>query len=289
MKEILKKIFYEFKYLLFRISNKPKILSMENTVDIIVNNKLSVSRYGEGELRKMFNKNYEYRDRLINAFNINDTKLLTCVSGMIYCSTSKLSNNCRHFYKWYGTYYGRKTTKFLGYNRIYGEACITRFYLDYNEKDFNYFLPRHICNMKRIWQDRNILFVEGEHSKNGVGNDLFDNSLSIRRIICPDKNSISVVDEIQKCIKKHYKEGDLVLVSSGYAGSIICSELGSTTNMQCVDIGNLDVEYIWFLNRCTKKVFIEGKNSAEAVESQERIILDYDNDKYLNEIIDRVI
>lgn len=289
MREYLKKAYYTVKYFLFRIKRTPIILDMEKTVNLIVDNNLSVSRYGEGEFRKMFDDSYKYKNRLFSAFQNESPNLLTCVSGMIYANIYRLAKSCRHFYRWYGTYYGLKTTRLLGKKRKYGEACITRFYLDYKKKDFDHKLPSHIQNMKKIWEKRNILFVEGEHSKNGVGNDLYDNALSIRRILCPDKDSIEIVDKIKDHILKHYKDGDLVLVSSGFAGSIICSELGATTNIQCVDIGNLDVEYIWYLNKCTKKRFIKGKNSAEAVDGPDAIVLKEDAEKYQSEIIDRII
>ena len=288
MKQALKRIYYLLIYLLFRLKKKPYILSMDKTIDFIVRNKLSVSRYGEGEFRKIFDVNYKHKKRLLSAFQIESPKLLICVSGMIYSNICNLAKSCRHFYRWYGTNYGLQTTRLLGTKRKYGEACITRFYLDYKKKDFDYKLPNHILNMKKIWEKRNIIFVEGVHSKNGVGNDLYDNALSIRRILCPDKDSIEIVDKIKYCILKHYKDDDLVLVSSGFAGSIICSELGATSNMQCVDIGNLDVEYIWYLNICTKKAFIKGKNSAEAVDGENAIILDEDINNYLSEIIERV-
>lgn len=288
MKKILRIVYYQIRYLLFRIGRKPHILDMNKTVDFILKNDMSVSRYGEGEFRKMFDFEYEHRERLLNAFNASNPKLLICASGMIYLNLKKLSNDCRRFYRWYGKYFGQQTTKLLGYKRVYGEACITRFYLDYKDKDFDNKLPDHVKSMKRIWQGRNILFVEGEHSKNGVGNDLYNNALSIRRVLCPDKDSINAVDKIKDCIKKHYKNGDIVLVSSGFAGSIICSELAIETKMQCIDVGNLDVEYIWYQNKCTKKRFIKGKNSAEAVDGEDAIVLNEDNDKYLSEIVDRV-
>ena len=37
--------------------------------------------------------------------------------------------------------------------------------------------------MKGIWEGRDIIFIEGEKSRLGVGNDLFDNAQSIHRIL----------------------------------------------------------------------------------------------------------
>ena len=51
--------------------------------------------------------------------------------------------------------------------------------------------------MKQIWKDRDIIIVEGELSRLGVGNDLFDNAKDIRRILCPAKNTIDKYNDLQ--------------------------------------------------------------------------------------------
>ena len=41
----------------------------------------------------------------------------------------------------------------------------------------------------RLWDEKNILIVEGETSKLGVNNALFSNVKNINRIICPSNNA----------------------------------------------------------------------------------------------------
>ena len=56
--------------------------------------------------------------------------------------------------------------------------------------------------------------VEGETSKNGIGNDLFDNVKSIKRIIYPAKNSFRVYDKILKAVLT-FDKNNLILISLG--------------------------------------------------------------------------
>jgi len=39
--------------------------------------------------------------------------------------------------------------------------------------------------LKKIWDGKDIIIIESEKSRLGVGNDLFDNTKSIKRILCP--------------------------------------------------------------------------------------------------------
>lgn len=55
------------------------------------------------------------------------------------------------------------------------------------------------------------------------------------------------------------------------------------TGRQALDIGNLDVEYEWFLLGVTQKVKIEGKYTSEAKGG--RVVSDIVDSSYENQII----
>ena len=50
--------------------------------------------------------------------------------------------------------------------------------------------------MKKIWDERDVLIIEGYFTRCGIGNDLFNNSKSIKRILCPPKNAFLVYEKI---------------------------------------------------------------------------------------------
>ena len=67
--------------------------------------------------------------------------------------------------------------------------------------------------LKKIWNSKNILIIEGEKSRLGMGNDLFDNAKSIKRIICPSINAFHVYDKI---IKKVINLNEKRLIITSY-------------------------------------------------------------------------
>ena len=89
----------------------------------------------------------------------------------------------------------------------------------------------HFEKVKKLWDKRDILIVEGENSCSGVGNDLFDNAQSVERIICPSRNVYSKVKDIQEAI----------------------------------DLGHIDSEYEWFKMGATSKVKFSHKHTQSII------------------------
>ena len=91
------------------------------------------------------------------------------------------------------------------------DTNFTRFYMGrYDIRDY----PAYIERMKEIWKDRDLLFVEGEKSRLGVGNDLFDGARSVKRVLCPATDAWGSYPEILRLAKEH-GEGRLVLIALG--------------------------------------------------------------------------
>ena len=56
----------------------------------------------------------------------------------------------------------------------------------------------------------------------------------------------------------------LVLLALGPTATVMAYDL-SHLGFQAIDIGNVDIEYEWYLRGATSKVRIEGKYTSEAV------------------------
>lgn len=216
----------------------------------------------------------------------NNSQLIECISQI---PLTFPKNSKEHIYYMNYLYYTfrlfrKKATK----KYIYGNTDFTRFYhpmnTHYNKKK----IEKHVLNLKRIWNNRSILFVEGENSKLGVGNDLFSNSLSIRRILCPNNNAFKKIDEIKKVIKNNCGPDDLVLIALGPTATILATELSLESRLQVIDIGHIDIVYMWFIHECRDLAAIQGKNNNEARGSHE-IKIAYDEKTYSSQIIAKVL
>ena len=80
---------------------------------------------------------------------------------------------------------------------------ITRIYTAYKDKSN---VPFYITKLKSLMQGRNITKVEGHKTRIGIGNDLLNNSKSIKRILCPTKNAFKLYDKILILFKKLTKK-----------------------------------------------------------------------------------
>ena len=162
-----------------------KILSPIDTINDIVYNKKSIARFGNGEFDIIFG----FRLR----FQRYDKKLVKRLKEVLYSDSEGLLigiNNSINI-----TYINLYTNqvkwvnknkylliKLLKPNYQYGSANISRFYFDMKDKSYVF---EYVQKLKRIWDGKDIIIIEGEKSRLGVGNDLFDNTKSIKRILCP--------------------------------------------------------------------------------------------------------
>jgi glycosyltransferase family protein len=161
----------------------------------------------------------------------------------------------------------------------YCNASITRPYIDYADREYS-----RCCfeNLKRIWDGRDCIFVEGEQTKLGVGNDLFDNIKSVGRILCPAENAFDKLDEIKDAIRTFAGKDTLILGALGPTASILAAQM-CEEGYQFVDIGHVDIEYIWFLRKAKRREPVDGKYVNEC---GRQVLSDKcENEEYWNSIL----
>lgn len=270
------------------IKNKPtfKVMSIDETINEIINKKLSVSRFGDGEIFMMANQMNEsfqtynalLADKLINILKNPINNHLVCMPD-IFDDLTKYNSLAM---KWFNFFLTRK--KYLCYryfntDYVYGNAFITRCYMDLKDKTA---CKKYFNSLKNIWNNRDIVFIEGEFSRLGYGNDLFDNAKSIRRILAPAKNAYVVYDKIVEEASKLDKNC-LILIALGATATCLAYDLAKL-GFQAVDCGHVDVEYEWMRMGATKKVPIPSKYVNEAGDEGHKEENLYDNE-YLSQII----
>ena len=78
-------------------------------------------------------------------------------------------------------------------NKQYYSSDITRFYIDFKDKIG---VPNYIKKLKKIWSKKDIIIIEGEKSRSGIGNDLFNTTKPIKRILFPFKITIMYITKL---------------------------------------------------------------------------------------------
>ena len=240
------------------------IVSTEDTLNEIIENKRSISRFGDGELFLMrgygihfqkYNRKLSKRLLKIIKNKCPDKNLLVGINFYYKKKDFRLySRGTKSYWKNFFRYNRHRILKIINKNTTYYSSWISRFYTTFKNKSH---VPDYVKKFKKIWENRDILIVEGEKTRNGVGNDLFNNAKSIKRIICPTKNSFRVYRKILNAILKVDKSY-LVLISLGPTAAVLACDL-SKLGYQAIDIGHANSQYKKFLKR-KKKLQIYGKN-----------------------------
>ena len=120
-------------------------------------------------------------------------------------------------------------------------------------------IKNYILRFKTIWNNRNILIIEGEKTRLGIGNGLFNNAKSIKRIICPAENAFNVYEKIIGYIMNlKLEKSTLILISLGPTSTVLIYDIIKLGN-QCIDFGHFDIEYEYYLRNATKKIRIPYK------------------------------
>lgn len=266
----------------------PEILSAEETLQRILDNRLSVCRYGDGELNIIRGAGNgfcspdsalgERLEEILSYPHEKEDNILICIPGVIH-SLARDTTDSRYF--WH-LHFSKTIKDWIRYchRPFYGDALISRFYINYLDRDY----AARVTDMwKRIWDGRKLLIVEGAESRLGVGNDLFDNAADIKRILCPGKNAFDSYDEILEAARRH-AEDRLVLIALGQTATVLAYDL-AMDGFQALDIGHIDVEYEWFRMGVTEKVDIPTKAVNEVMGLDAAEVRD---PVYLSQIVERI-
>ena len=177
-----------------------------------------------------------------------------------------------------------KLLKILNNNKTYYSSDITRFYSNFKDKSG---IPNYITKLKKIWENRDVLIIEGEKTRMGIGNDLLNNTNSIKRIICPTKHSFRLYRKILNSALK-VKKDILILISLGPTATVLAYDL-TKFGYQAVDIGHVDIQYEFYLRNATKTIQIPFKFVNEFNGGKNENVGNISDISYYNQIIKKVI
>lgn len=243
------------------------IMSIVDTVDYLIEHQCSCTRYGDGEFLVMSGRHNGFQkednllaERLKEAFEHPLPNLLVCIPTFITDVRPFVLNSQLMGLGFNHTLLKEIVLPNVPTDRFYGDSLFTRFYMNRKDKSNTH---NYICKLKKLWNKQELLIVEGKYSRLGVGNELFDNAISIKRILCPKENAFDRYDSILQCVKQNYK-GELIILAVGITATVLAYDLAKE-DMRVLDLGHIDIEYEWFRMGATHKVPIPNKQMSEVV------------------------
>ena len=266
----------------------PDIRSTDETLDMILRKRCSVSRYGDGEfnvIRKRGNGfcryNPQLAERLREVLDVEVPNHVVCLPRVLV-SRENINFRTRVFWLSFFVKAYDVLARHLRKGYVYYDASFTRFYFAYKDKRV---CKGYLEKIKRIWEGEEVLLVEGEFSRLGVNNDLFANARALSRVLAPAEDAFDKYDAILQAARE-YGKGKLILLALGQTATVLAYDLAKE-GFWAIDIGHVDVEYEWYLRGAKDKIKIEGKYVQEAKDRQGDMA-EIRDENYLKQIVCRV-
>lgn len=278
---------------------KIKVADADETIEYLLNNECSMSRYGDGEFQLVWQylTGKEYLDKytfqnydgqlakrlydILLATSYNNLVHIVCIPYVFLKNWSKKNIKAQIFILSFISQHIQLLKTSLNPIRNYYDSNITRFYLSEKNKGK---AKARIFKIRKLWEGKNVCFIEGDKSRLGVGNDLFDNALSQTRILCPSENAFSHYEEIISAAKDQPND-TLFLLALGMTATVLAYDL-SKIGYRALDLGHIDIEYEWMLMGAKEKVAIPNKYTNEA--NGGKTVSDEQDSDYLKSIIRRI-
>lgn len=276
-----------FDFFYRHCTSLPKVASVEETIRTIRDEHCSIARFGDGEIKLVAGKDISFQaampiavQKLRETLNCDTEGLLIAVAD-IFGDRSRYTDKANRYWKKHLSRYRRVWYKYLRKGKQYYNASVTRQYISLRNPEES---RKIFALFKQIWDGRDIVFIEGEKSRLGVGNDLFCNARSIRRILGPTTQAFSRYNAILE--KACTMEKDvLFLLALGPCATALARDL-HLRGYQAVDVGHIDVEYEWMRMGAKAKTPLSNKMVFEAGGAD---IEDVSDTLYASQIIARIV
>jgi glycosyltransferase family protein len=263
----------------------PNVKTIEETILELKNSKKSIARFGDGEIQFIVHKlNLKYQEYDENLANKLEHILKTDYENLLvglpdgYRSIIEIEPDLKIYWRAMIVLYYPGFYKYLAHKKQYYNANITRLYYGYVDKVK---CAYHFELVRSLWDDKNIVLVEGEKSRLGAGNDLFNNAKVLKRILAPAHHAYRQIDNLFNETCKYPKDY-LILVALGTTAKALVFDL-MNEGYQAIDIGNLDLEYEWFKRGVKERILIPGKYVSEVKGG--RVVAEISDPLYHSQIV----
>ena len=291
---------YEYAYekrriLHLRLWYHLRIMTPDQTISYIEKHGCSVSRFGDGEFDHILDlkdEGFQHRTKqltleLAQVMEDKNPDLLLCIPRCMNTIKGCDDHSGPFWIEWGKNGHHEQIINMIreksGRFYRFGDAQITRPYIDWKtDRRARRTFPR----LKKLWEQKDIIIVEGEQTRMGVGNDLFAGARSIKRILGPAVDAYTYKDQIRQTILEAFR-GELILMALGPTATILAAEFAGM-EIQALDIGNIDIEYEWFLRGAKERIPIQGKYTNEAKDGIGRVYSECEDETYLSQIIARI-
>ena len=226
----------------------PKIMTVDETINLLQKTDKSIARFGDGEMNLMLGHSIPMQkassklsERLIETFNSKDERLCIAILHACYHSKKNLTEINQKFWRQYGSKFRRLMEKYLDYDKIYGAAEMTLAYSYFKNYDYAAYFDK----MRSIWNKKDIVVVCGKTVFDKIETNIFDNASSVEYIYTPSIDAFEEYDNIlAKCFERD--KSKLFILICGPTAKVLAHDL-TIRDYRTLDLGHIAKQYDWFL------------------------------------------
>lgn len=268
----------------------PCIRSGEEALYKIIIEKKSMCRFGDGEFEIIAGRkrpDFQLPDeqlgrRLKEILLKEDERILTCIAdnyGSLEAYTEDAANGIRAYLT---EQVRQEHMELLEGKREFFDAYVSRPYIMYKNRK----RAKDLFGLwKKVWENKKVIIVEGNYTRNGYKNDLFSNAESVYRILAPAENAWGHYQQILGYILEHVDKDILIIISLGPTATVLAYDL-TIFGYQAIDMGHIDNEYEWFLRKAEERFKIRYKYVHEITGG--KVVEDINDEGFCNQVIARI-
>lgn len=217
----------------------PKLLSIEETRSQIINEHKSIARLGDGEFSAIVGvKRWNFQGesetlgkRMREVLSSDNPDLLVGLNPNFYSSLQGLSEEDADSVRAYMRPMVRELhAQLLKPDKTYADALFSRMES-----------AEDVAALKKIWEDRDCVIIEGQYTRMGIGNDLLNGARSIKRLLAPSESAFDRYDDILSEAGK-LPSDTLIMIALGPTATVLAYDL-CNAGYQALDVGHLDLIY----------------------------------------------
>lgn len=263
------------------------ILDPVQTSELLASSNVSFVRFGDSEL-KMLYRAYDIGFQKFDVKLANRLQeILNYVGDDIFVGLPLPLKTIRPFkfnvaMSW-ASYLVRDHSEIqnLNFNQsVYLDSLVTRSN-EYKDRNVSVAVYK---NLKKIWREKKVMIFEGEKSRLGVGNDLFQEASSVSRVLVPSENAFDYYEEILRIAKEISNDYDLIIAAIGPTATVLGFDLRN--KIRTLDLGHVDIQYEFMLRNISDLAAIPGKYTNESRTNVDEFVIHDEN--YEKQIVKKI-
>lgn len=242
--KITTKLVHSFNHII-RVIPLVRIMDKSQSLDYLINSDVALARYGDGELNTIMGGDIHFqkydsnlRSRLIEILRSNYPGLAIGLPPYIR-SYKGVKSIVRYFWRMNMSTGRMHWYRYCRWNKTYIDGQFTWCLTDAEKPEANISIMEKI---PLLWENKDLLIVEGITGRLGVGTDMLSNSKSIKRILCPSRDAFSCYEDIFNAIKANYQKGQRIILCLGPTATVLAYDLFKE-GITSLDLGHINKEY----------------------------------------------